>query len=162
MFAAVDSKILLVDPVDVERKIAWKTRAINIVQLGGNICNMDAFMDIGKRYGIAIVEDAVHASGAEWNGKKIGSFGDITCFSLQGVNPTSKPIAGGEGGMVTTNNRELYERQLIYCHLHRTGIVSELTLPPYRMLDEQVLGLKFRAHPLALAEKSSFIIREGR
>lgn len=110
MFATVDSKTLLVDPVDVEGKIARKTRAINIVQLGGNICDMDAFIDIGKRYGIAIVEDAVHAWGAEWNGKKIGSFGDITCFCLQGVNPTSKPIAGGERGMVTTNNREFYER----------------------------------------------------
>jgi len=110
VFAAVDSKTLLVDPVDVERKIARKTRAINIVQLSGNICDMDAFMDIGKRYGIAIVEDAAHASGAEWNRKKIGSFGDITCFSLQGVNLTSKPIAGGEGGMVTSNNREFYER----------------------------------------------------
>ncbi|MGQ9622549.1 MAG: DegT/DnrJ/EryC1/StrS family aminotransferase [Candidatus Caldatribacteriaceae bacterium] len=112
---------------------------------------MDAFLDIGRRYGIPIVEDAAHAAGAEWEGRKIGSFGDITCFSMQGVNPNGKPIAGGEGGMVTTNNREFYERQLVYCHLHRTGIVSELTLPPYRMLDEQVLGLKFRAHPLALA-----------
>jgi dTDP-4-amino-4,6-dideoxygalactose transaminase len=71
---------------------------------------MDSFMDIWKRYGIAIVEDATHAWEAEWNGKKIGSFGDITCFSLQGVNPTSKPISGGEGGMVTTNNRKFYER----------------------------------------------------
>ena len=109
MFAAVDPKTLLVDPVDVERKIARKACAINIVQLGGNICDMDAFMDIGKRYGMAIVEDAAHACGAEWNGKKIGSFGDITCFSLQRVNPISKPIAGGEGGMVITNNREFYE-----------------------------------------------------
>ncbi len=151
VFADIDPKTLLVDPVDVERKITRRTRAINIVHLGGNICDMDAFLDIGKRYGIAIVEDAAHAAGAEWDGKRIGSFGDITGFSLQGVNPSGKPVAGGEGGMVTTNNREFYERQLIYCHLHRTGIVSELTLPPYRMLDEQVLGLKFRAHPLALA-----------
>jgi dTDP-4-amino-4,6-dideoxygalactose transaminase len=53
--------------------------------------------------------------------------------------------------MVTTNNRELYERQLIYCHLHRSGIMKELTNPEYRRLDPEVLGLKWRAHPLALA-----------
>lgn len=151
VFADIDPETLLVDPKDVERKITRRTRAINIVHLGGNLCDMDAFLDIGKRYGIPIVEDAAHAAGAEWDGKKIGSFGDITCFSFQGVNPNGKPIAGGEGGAVTTNYREFYERQLIYCHLHRAGIVEELTLPPYRMLDEQVLGLKFRAHPLALA-----------
>ncbi|NQS89255.1 DegT/DnrJ/EryC1/StrS family aminotransferase [Patescibacteria group bacterium] len=151
VFADVDPKTLLIDPKDVERKITRRTRAINIVHLGGNICDMDAFLGIGRKYGIAIVEDAAHAHGAEWNGNKIGSIGDITCFSLQGVNPTGKPVAGGEGGIVTTNNREFYERQLIYCHLHRAGIKSELTNPSYHILDEQVLGLKFRAYPLALA-----------
>jgi len=151
VFADIDPKTLLIDPKDVEKRITRRTRAINIVHLGGNVCDMDAFMEIGKRYGIAIVEDAAHACGAEWDGKKIGSIGDITCFSLQGVNPNGKPVAGGEGGVVTTNNREFYERQLIYCHLHRVGIKEELTNPLYRMFDEQVLGLKFRAHPLALA-----------
>lgn len=151
VFADVDAKTLLIDPKDVERKITRRTRAINIVHLGGNVCDTDAFMEIGKRYGIPIVEDAAHACGAEWDGKKIGSIGDIACFSLQGVNPTGKCVAGGEGGIVTTNNREFYERQLIYCHLHRAGIKEELTNPVYRMFDEQVLGLKFRAHPLALA-----------
>ena len=151
VFADVDPKTLLIDPKDVEKKITRRTRAINVVHLGGNICDMDAFGEIGRKYGIAIVEDAAHAHGAEWDGKKIGNIGDITCFSLQGVNPTGKPVAGGEGGIVTTNNREFYERQLIYCHLHRAGIKNELTNPVYRMFDEQVLGLKFRAHPLALA-----------
>jgi perosamine synthetase len=65
VFAAVDPKILLVDPVDVERKIARKTCAINIFQLGGNICDMDAFMDIGKRYGIAIGKNCSKRSGLE-------------------------------------------------------------------------------------------------
>lgn len=151
VFADVDPRTLLVDPKDVERKITRRTRAINIVHLGGNICDMEAFLKIGGKYGVAIVEDAAHAHGAEWDGNRIGSIGDITCFSLQGINPNGKPVAGGEGGIVTTNNREFYERQLIYCHLHRAGIKDELTNPAYRMFDEQVLGLKFRAHPLALA-----------
>jgi len=151
IFADVDPKTLLVDPADVERKITPRTRTINVVHMGGNICDMDAFLAIGEKYGIPIVEDASHAHGAEWDERKIGGFGHITCFSLQGATPNGKGVAGGEGGIVTTNNREYYERQLIYGHLHRVGIENELTLPAYKMLDRQVLGLKMRAHPLAMA-----------
>jgi len=84
-------------------------------------------------------------------GKKIGSFGDVAGFSLQGTTPGGKPVAAGEGGVLTTNSREIYERQLIYCHLHRAGITDEVTIPEYRMLEAQVLGYKWRGHPLALA-----------
>jgi len=151
VFCEVDPRNMLIDPKDAERRITKRTRAINVVHMGGNVCDMDAFLEIGKKYGIAIVEDAAHAHGAEWDGKKIGSIGDICCFSLQGITPTAKPVAGGEGGVVTTNNREFYERQLVYCHLHRVGLNEELTHPDYRMFDAEGLGLKFRAHPLALA-----------
>ncbi|HID95563.1 MAG TPA: DegT/DnrJ/EryC1/StrS family aminotransferase [Candidatus Latescibacteria bacterium] len=151
VFCDIDPKTLLVDPEDVERKITKRTRAINIIHFHGNVCDMDAFLHIRDKYGIPIVEDAAHALGAEWDGKKIGTIGDIACFSLQGSNPIGKPVAGGEGGFVTTNVRELYERQLIYCHLHRAGVTDELTNPAYKGLDSEVLGLKWRAHPLALA-----------
>ncbi len=151
VFCDIDPKTLLIDPEDVERRITRRTRAINAIHWNGNPCDMDALMDISRRYGIPIVEDAAHALGAEWDGKKIGNIGDIACFSLQGCNPVGKPVTGGEGGIVTTNNREFYERQLIYCHLHRVGISEELTNPAYKGLDSEVLGLKWRAHPLALA-----------
>jgi perosamine synthetase len=151
VFCDIDPKTLLIDPEDAERKITERTRAINPVHLNGRVCDMDAFMDIGRKYGLAIVEDAAHAHGSEWDGKKVGNIGDIACFSLQGTVPGGKPIAGGEGGIVTTNNREFYERQLIYCHLHRSGITGELTNPEYRGFDSEVLGRKWRAHPLALA-----------
>ncbi|MBT3271636.1 MAG: hypothetical protein HN368_00665, partial [Spirochaetales bacterium] len=71
--------------------------------------------------------------------------------SCQGVLPSGKPLAAGEGGIVATNDRELYERALIYCHLHRTGAVEELTNPVYKQMDPQLLGWKWRAHPFALA-----------
>lgn len=151
VFCDIDPKTLLMDPEDVEKRITKRTRAIIPIHMNGRVCDMDALLDIGKRHGIAIVEDAAHCHGAEWDGKKIGSFGDIACFSLQGINPGGKPVSGGEGGVVTTNNREFYERQLIYCHLHRHGIMEELTNPEYACLDSEVLGLKWRAHPLALA-----------
>jgi len=151
VFCDVDPKTLLIDPEDAERRITRHTRAIDAIHLWGQVCDMDSLMAIGRRYGITIVEDAAHCTGAEWDGKKIGNAGDITCFSLQGTDPHGKPVSGGEGGIVTTNNREFYERQLIYCHLHRTDIEKELTNPEYRRLDAEVLGLKWRAHPLALA-----------
>jgi len=151
VFCEIDPKTLLMDPEDVEKRITPRTRAINPVHMSGKVCDMDALMEIGERYGIGIVEDAAHAAGCEWGGKKIGNVGDIACFSLQGVNPGGKPVAGGEGGIICTNNRELYERVLIYCHLHRYGVTRELTNPAYRGLDAEVLGLKYRAHPIALA-----------
>jgi len=151
VFCDVDPKTLLIDPEDAERRITRHTRAIDAIHLWGQVCDMDALMDIGSRHGITIVEDAAHCTGAEWGGKKIGNAGDITCFSLQGTDPGGKPVSGGEGGIVTTNSRELYERQLIYCHLHRMGLTKELTNPEYGRLDAEVLGLKWRAHPLALA-----------
>lgn len=153
VFCEIDPRNMLIDPKDAERKITNRTRAIVAIHFDGNVCDMDALLEIGKKYGIAIVQDAAHAHGAEWNGKKIGSFGDVTCFSLQGSTTTpqsGKPVAGGEGGVVTTNNREFYERMLIYCHLHRPELRDLVTLE-YRMFDEEGLGLKFRAHPLALA-----------
>lgn len=151
VFCDIDPETLLMDPEDVKRRITKRTRAIAPIHLFGNVCEMDALRDIGRRYGIAIVEDAAHAHGAEWDGVKIGALSDVTGFSLQGAPPGGKPVCGGEGGVVTTNVREFYERMLAYCHLHRAKVTNELTLPEYRGLDSEVLGLKWRAHPLALA-----------
>lgn len=150
VFADIDPKTLLIDPKDVERKITQRTRAINVIHMHGNVCDMDAFMDLGRRHDIVVIEDACHAHGAQWDGKKIGNVGDVACFSFQGgPNPGGKPVACGEGGMVLTNSRKLYERALIFGQLHRRGITDELTLPEYRMLDVEVLGWKFRPHPFA-------------
>ena len=150
VFCEIDSKTLLPDPDDIERRITERTAAIAITHWNGRVCDMDAIMDISERYDIPVVEDAAHAHASEWDGDHIGSVGDIACFSLQGVSPGGKPVAAGEGGIVTTNVREYYERQLSYCHLHRSGVTDELTLDPYDKLDWEVLGKKFRAHPLAL------------
>lgn len=151
VFCEIDSRTLLPDPDDVEDRITDRTAAIAITHWNGRVCEMDAFRAISERYDIPIVEDAAHAHASEWDGKHIGSVGEIACYSLQGVAPHGKPLAGGEGGIVTTNSREYYERQLSYCHLHRSGVNDELTRDPYDGLDYELLGLKYRAHPLALA-----------
>ncbi|WP_122091208.1 DegT/DnrJ/EryC1/StrS family aminotransferase [Halalkalicoccus subterraneus] len=150
VFCEIDPETLLPDPTDIERRITDRTAAIAITHWNGRVCDMDAILDISDRYDIPVVEDAAHAHASEWKDEHVGSVGDIACFSLQGVSPHGKPIAAGEGGIVTTNVREYYERQLSYCHLHRSGVNDELTLEPYDGLDWEVLGLKYRAHPLAL------------
>ena len=151
VFCEVDPKTLLADPADIERRITAKTRVVNPIHTCGRVCDMDALLGICQRHGLVLLEDAAHAHGSEWGGVKIGNLGHIACFSMQGPTPGGKPVAAGEGGIVATNDRELYERALIYCHLHRSGAMEELTNPVYRELDFQLLGWKWRAHPLAVA-----------
>ena len=151
VFCEVDPKTLLADPADIEKRITSKTRVIAPIHSCGRVCDMDSLLAICEKHNLILVEDAAHAHGSEWDGVKIGNLGHIACFSLQGVIPGGKPVAAGEGGIVATNDRELYERCLIYCHLHRSGALDELTNPVYKQLEHQLLGWKFRAHPLALA-----------
>ena len=151
VFCEIDPETLLPDPADVEGRITERTAAIAITHWNGRVCDMDAFREVSDRHDVPVVEDAAHAHASKWGGDHIGSVGDIACYSLQGVSPHGKPLSGGEGGIVTTNVREYYERQLSYCHLHRSGVTDELTRDPYDTLDYELLGLKYRAHPLALA-----------
>lgn len=151
VFCEIDPETLLPDPDDVEARITDRTAAIAVTHWNGRVCDMDALREIGERYDVPIVEDAAHAHASRWRGEHIGSVGDIACYSLQGVVPHGKPLAGGEGGILTTNVREYYERHLSYCHLHRSGVNDELTREPYDCLDYELLGQKYRAHPLSLA-----------
>ena len=151
VFCEVDPKTLLADPADVEQRITPRTRLICPIHHCGRVCDMDALLDICERHGIVLIEDAAHAHGSEWDGVKIGNLGHIACFSMQGTDPGSKPVSSGEGGLIATNDRALYERCLIHAHLHRTGALDELTNPVYRELNAQLLGWKWRAHPLAVA-----------
>lgn len=151
VFCEINPNTLLPDPRDIEDRITDRTAAIVVTHWNGRVCDMDALQEISDRHDIPLVEDAAHAHGSKWDGEHIGSVGDIACYSLQGITPHGKPVAGGEGGILTTNDREYYERQLSYCHLHRSGVNDELTREPYTILDYELLGQKYRAHPLALA-----------
>jgi len=151
VFCDIDPETLLIDPADVEKRITPKTRMINPIHMCGRVCDMDRLLSLCETHNIALVEDAAHAHGSEWGGVKIGNLGHVACFSLQGLTPGGKPLGAGEGGIVATNDRELYERCLIYCHLHRSGALDELTNPVYKQLECQLLGWKWRASPLALA-----------
>ena len=98
-----------IDPEKIEERITKKTKAIIPVHLYGHPCDMDAIIDISEDHDLFVVEDAAEAHGAEYKGKKVGSFGDISCFSFYG----NKIITTGEGGMCLTDNEELAEKMRI-------------------------------------------------
>jgi len=105
VFCEIEPDTLNVDVEDVRKRITSKTKAIMPVHYCGNACNMDALLTIGKEHNIFIVEDAAHAFGSSYMGKKIGSFGDVTCFSFDPI----KNITCGEGGAVVLSNDEIAE-----------------------------------------------------
>jgi dTDP-4-amino-4,6-dideoxygalactose transaminase len=111
VFADVDPLTLNLDPASVAEKITDKTKVILPVHLYGQCCDMDALNALAEPRGIVVVEDAAHAAGAEYKGRKAGALGDIGVFSF---HQQKNMVTLGEGGMVTTSNRKLYERMLSY------------------------------------------------
>jgi len=98
-----------IDPNNIEKAVTKKTKAIIPVHYGGQPCDMDEIMEIAKRYNLMVIEDAAHALPAFYKRKKIGTIGDVTCFSFY----ATKTLATGEGGMLCTNNKEIAERSSI-------------------------------------------------
>jgi len=109
VFADIDETYNM-DPADVERKITPQTRAIIVVHLFGNPCNMDAMVDIAKRHNIPLIEDCSQAHMTQYKGRYVGTIGDIGCFSFQ----QSKHMTTGDGGMTITGNRAYYERMKLF------------------------------------------------
>jgi len=97
---------LNIDPLLVEEKITDKTKAIIVVHLYGHPVDMDPILALAKKYNLYVIEDAAEAHGAEYKGRKVGSLGDIGCFSFY----ANKIVTTGEGGMITTNNPELADK----------------------------------------------------
>lgn len=101
VFADINPDSYCLDPEDLTKKISKRTKAVIPVHLFGNSAEMDEIMKIAEKYGIKVIEDAAQAHGTEYNGKKVGSIGDIGCFSFF----ATKHMTTGEGGMLVTNNR---------------------------------------------------------
>ncbi len=100
VFCEVNPDNLNMDIADVKNKITAKTKAIMPVHYCGQACDMDALIEISKNRKIFIIEDAAHAFGSSYKGKKIGSFGDVTCFSFDPI----KNLTCGEGGAVVLSD----------------------------------------------------------
>jgi len=147
VFADIDPKTFNLDPNDVLEKINKKTKAIVVVHLYGQPADMKAFKEIAEDYNLYLIEDCAQAHGAEFEGQKVGTFGDIATFSFY---PT-KNMTTGEGGIVVTNDDELARRaDLIrnhgqpkkYLHeelgynLRMTNIAATIGRVQLRKLDE--------------------------
>lgn len=110
VFADIDLDTYTIDPDSIENLITDKTKAILPVQLYGQAADMDKIREIAEKHDLKIIEDAAQAHGAEYNGEKVGTLGDMACFSFY---PT-KNMTTSEGGMITTNDEELAKKAQMF------------------------------------------------
>ncbi|OBZ34778.1 UDP-4-amino-4,6-dideoxy-N-acetyl-beta-L-altrosamine transaminase [Methanohalophilus sp. DAL1] len=120
VFADIKKDTRNIDPDDIRSKITSNTKAISYVDYAGQPCEIEEIKEIAEEFDLYLIEDASHALGASYHGKKIGNFADLTVFSFHPV----KPITTGEGGAVVTNNAEIAERVRL---LHNHGIDKSAT-----------------------------------
>ncbi|WP_439882575.1 DegT/DnrJ/EryC1/StrS family aminotransferase [Pontibacter sp. MBLB2868] len=106
IFAEVQPETYNIDPLDVEKRITDKTKAILIVHQVGMPADIDVFQELCDKYGLKLIEDAACAAGSAYKGKKIGSHSELVCFSFH----PRKVISTGDGGMITTNREDYYNR----------------------------------------------------
>lgn len=107
VFVDVNSDNYNIDIAEIEKKITPKTKAIIPVHLYGQPADMDPILEVAKKYNLYVIEDCAQAIGAKYKGKRVGSFGDIGCFSFF---PTKNLGAFGDGGIVTTNSKYITDR----------------------------------------------------
>jgi perosamine synthetase len=106
VFCDIEADTLNIDATKIEPLINEKTKAIIVVHYGGYAVDMDRVLNIAKKYNLKVIEDAAHGCGGEYKNNKLGSIGDIGCFSFHAV----KNLATGDGGMITTDDPEIYGR----------------------------------------------------
>jgi len=141
VLAEIDESLTL-DPDDIEHRITSRTKAIMPVHMLGNPCDMDRIMVIAKKHNLLILEDACQAAGASYRGKKVGSIGNIGAFSLN----VFKTINSGDGGLVVTNDKSLYETAFgVHDQGHKPSRFG------VEVGNRNVLGLNFRINELTAA-----------
>jgi perosamine synthetase len=143
VFAELEPTSLGLDPEDVERKITSKTKAIVLVHLFGMPSKVDELVAIAKKHNLKILEDASHAHGATYKGKPIGSFGDVSIFSMQG----NKLCPSGEGGILLCDDEEMYESVIRLGHYERLLNLESKN----KYFAATGFGFKFRMAPMAAA-----------
>ena len=118
VFVDVDPETYNIDPEQIEKHITEKTKAVIAVDFTGQATKVREIRDICDKHDLIFIEDAAHAIGTKYDSSPVGSLADMTCFSFHPV----KTVTSGEGGAITTNNKELYQK-LILAHIH--GILHE-------------------------------------
>ncbi|NUP99961.1 MAG: DegT/DnrJ/EryC1/StrS family aminotransferase, partial [Armatimonadetes bacterium] len=143
VFVDIDPRTFCMDPAQLEAAITERTKAIIPVHIQGLAADMDPILAIAKKHGLAVIEDACQAHGATYKGRKVGSMGEVGCFSLNNF----KNMSGGEGGLFNTNDEALIEKgQLIRCFGDEVDEVSRR-----RVYNASILGYMYRNQELPAA-----------
>jgi len=153
VFADIDPKTLCIDPNDIEKRITKRTKAIVVIHHYGHPADMDEIMAIARRHGVKMIEDVSHAQGSLYKGKMCGSIGYVAGIAMMG----GKSFTVGEGGMLSTNDRGIYERAVALCHYERT--MTDITDPQLRSVVAAdgfktglpLLGIKGRMNQMCAA-----------
>ncbi len=146
VFAEVDPDTMCIDPRDIEHRITKRTKAIVPVHYCGHPCDMDPIMEVANRHGVKVIEDVSHAHGALYKGRLVGTIGHAGAMSCM----SGKSLAIGEGGMLVTNDREIYQRAVAFGHYERTRRdVEDPELAPLAGLP--LGGVKYRMHQISSA-----------
>jgi dTDP-4-amino-4,6-dideoxygalactose transaminase len=141
VFADVKSyEDLTIDPYDIEKKITSKTKAIVVMHYGGFACDMDEINVVAKKHNLKVIEDACHGPLSEYKGQKLGTIGDIGCFSFF----SNKNISTGEGGMFVTNNSEYFEKAKLLRSHGMTSLSYERAKGHSTSYDVIELGYNYR------------------
>ena len=143
VYADIDPVTLCLDPADFEKRITPRTKAVVVVHYCAYPAPMDEIMAIARKHNIKVIEDVSHAQGALYKGKMVGTIGDVGAMSLM----SGKSFAIGEGGILVTDNQEIYERAILWGHYERGGDITLPGLAEYKGLP--CGGYKYRMHQLS-------------
>ncbi|MCX6050420.1 MAG: DegT/DnrJ/EryC1/StrS family aminotransferase [Chloroflexi bacterium] len=146
VFADIDPNTLCIDPADIEHRISARTKAIIAVHYLGHPADMDPILAIARRHNLKVIEDVSHAQGGLYKGKKLGALGDVGAMSLM----SGKSFAIGEGGILVTNDRTIYDRAIAFGHYERyDNRIETDALQPFKGLP--LGGYKYRMHQMSSA-----------
>ncbi|MGD0094168.1 MAG: DegT/DnrJ/EryC1/StrS family aminotransferase, partial [Planctomycetota bacterium] len=155
VFADIDLRTLCLDPAGLEKLITPRTRAIVAVHYFGYPCDMDPICAIARKHGVKVIEDVSHAHGGLYKGRLVGTLGDVGAMSIM----SGKALPCGEGGILITNDRQIYERSVAFGHYERTGSPGRYTNAKSAITDPELQrhagspigGFKYRIHQLSSA-----------
>lgn len=149
VFADVDADTLCIAPGDIEHRITERTKAIMVVHYMGHPADMDPILAIAQRHNLRVIEDASHAQGGLYKGRRVGGLSNVAAVTAMSLM-SGKSFAVGEAGMLVTNGRAIYERAVAFAHYERyDGRIQTPSLAATRGLP--LGGYKYRMHQLSSA-----------